>query len=271
MPQGLPAEKTEGTPKKKLSRQDWIALGSVSVLFLCCIMTNLKWTGPPNWGSLEGTVVILDENGEPIPYRDTTFTFFSHYAHGFFRSETGRERNYCIDAAGRFGSDGPYPIPKFPATLFFHTRNGKYAAVVDLAEGAPTTGLVIELRPRYSAAGRLVDSSGTPLANYEFSLDFSRTPDFGGLPFGRKVAFVKTFEFVYCETDAEGRFTADRLIPGLEYDLRIHLPKTAAGYATTPASIKMPILSPEQYREPFSLGDVVVPRAVPFSMPPSLR
>ena len=251
-------EKTEKTPQKQTqTRQHWIMFGCVIILFGCCILMWLKATGliPLRLGSLEGAVVIMDENGNILPYRDTTFTFFSRYAVGFFRSDESRKLNYYIDDVGKFGSDYPYPIPKYPATLFFHTRNGKYAAVVDIAEGEPTTGLVVTLRPRHSATGRLVDRSGKPLAHYEFSLNFQRTPEMGStFPFGQKYAVVETFESEYVETDADGVFTVDRLIPGVEYSLRTHLPKNGGGYS----NVTMPILEPEQYREPFDLGDVVI-------------
>ena len=241
--------------KQTQTRQNWIMLGCVFILFACCVTMSLKMKGPIDWGSLEGSVVIVDTNGDVLPYRDTNFTFFSHYANGFFRSEKGRKRNYYIDDAGKFGSNSPYPIPKFPATLFFHTRNGKYAAVVDIAKNEPTTGLVVTLRPRHSATGRLVDRSGTPLANYEFSLDFQRTPEFGSsFPFGSKFALVETFESEYVETDADGCFTVDRLIPGVEYNLFTHLPKDSGGSS----KVTIPILQPEQYQQPFPLGDVVI-------------
>jgi len=210
---------------------------------------------PLNSGSLQGTIAILDENGEVLPYRDTFFTFFSLYPGGSFRSEASRKRNLYVDEEG-FGNKVPIAIPEFPATLFFHTRNGKYAAVVDLAEGEPTTGLVVTLRPRHSATGRLLDQSGTPLANYEFTLDFQRTPELGTSSAfdGKRHAFVETLEFVYGETDSDGYFTVDRLIPGLEYRLHTHQPKDGGGSAR----VTMPILQPEQYQEPFALGAVFI-------------
>ncbi len=150
-------------------------------------------------------------------------------------------------------------IPKYAATLFFHTTDKKYAAVVDLGPNDPTTGLVVELHPRYSATGRLVDQAGAPLAHYEFSLDFSRTPDSGS---DHSVP-VETFEYEYCETDSDGHFKVDHLIPGLEYRVRIHVPNLS--HFMTP--VKMPILKPEQYQEPYSLGDVSAELLSPRKMP----
>ena len=251
------AQNSEGTPRKRTQPGEWINLGSVLLLSTFAILMALRGSGPLNPVSLEGSAVILDENGEPIPYREIVFTFYSHYAPGFFRSEESRKRNYYIDEQGfgrGFGGDTGFPlkIPKAAATLFFHTRNGKYAAVVDIDPNGPTTGLGVELRPRHSATGRLVDHVGAPLANYEFSLDFQRTPDFG---FRNRVVFTETLESVPCETDADGLFTVDRLIPGVEYYFRFHRPGPTHRYT---ALLKMPILLPEQYQEPYSLGDVSV-------------
>jgi len=215
------------------------------------MQASKEWR-PLNTQRLQGIIVILDENGDVLPYQDTTFTFFSRYAENAFRSETRRERNYKIDETG-FGNDAFMRIPRFPATLFFHTWNGKYAAVVDIDE--PKTGLVVTLRPRHSATGRLVDQSGAPLANYEFRLFFQRYPGFDSSFFSRGWATNKTFETVYGETDADGYFTVDRLIPGLEYSMRVHHPKNADG-TDSHGKITMPILQPEQYQEPFDLGDV---------------
>jgi hypothetical protein len=245
---------------QKYKRAAWISQISFLILFSCYLFFVFRGTGPLNTVNLEGTIVILDENGEPIPYRDTIFTFYSHYAPGFFRSEESRQRNYYNDERGfgkgfKVGNEFPLKIPNAGATLFFHTRSGKYAAVVDIAKGDPATGLAVELRPRFSAKGRLVDNKGTPLGNYEFSLEFSRYHDLGArTPFDVKSATQTMFEYEYCETDADGFFTAERLIPGLEYSVDIHQPRTS-WYS---ASVKAPILQPEQYREPYDLGDVSV-------------
>ena len=109
-------ETANGTPQKS-TREQWISLGCVLVMFVCIIVTSLRGTGPPNPVSLEGTIVILDENGEVMPYRETIFTFYSHYAPGFFRSEMDRKRNLYINESG-FGNPIPIKIPKSAATLF---------------------------------------------------------------------------------------------------------------------------------------------------------
>ncbi len=236
---------TENIEKQKPTRKDWLTLWCNLALFACVLVSALRNTGPWHGTSLEGTVVILDEKGQPIPWRNVDLTFDSHYPSGFFRSELDRKRNLYVGEAG-FDAE----IPNYAATLFFHTTDKKYAAAVDLGPKDPTTGLVVELRPRYSATGRLVNQAGTPLAHYEFSLDFNRVHDFGF----RKVASVETFEYEYCVTDSEGFFKVDHLIPGLEYSLRVHLPDTSR-YTE---SVKMPILKPEQYEKPYSLGDVTI-------------
>jgi len=266
--------------------QTWISFGCVLILVAIIIVQSvvsahnnriilqrvenltLKGTGPSHTESLQGTVVILDENGEVLPYREMTLTFFSHFARDFSRCETRRKRNLHIDETG-FGNDDRIltKIPKYPATLFFHTWDGKYAAVVDLAEGEPTTGLEVTLRPRHSATGRLVSWSGRePLANFAFRLFFRRVSERGDCPCGSghaSSAVVETFEFVYGESDAEGYFTVDRLIPGLEYRLSTHRPGVGG------ARVTMPILQPEQYQEPFALGDI--PISPYFIFDPDIR
>ena len=64
------------------------------------------------------------------------------------------------------------------------------------------------------------------------------------------------FESEYCVTDADGYFIAERLIPGLEYRISLHQPK----FSMYAVSVTVPILQPEQYQEPYDLGDVVVRR-----------
>ncbi len=237
------------TASRKQTRTNWVALGCNLILFACVLFLAARQSGPWNGTNLEGTVAILDEKGVPIPWREVDLTFFSHYPSGYFWSDLNRKRNLYVGKS-EFGNRIPIKIPKYASTLFFHTKDKKYAAVVDLGPNDPTTGLVVELHPRHSATGRLVDQKGAPLAGYEFSLQFSRTPDFGF----DKSATVETFEYEYCVTDSDGVFKADRLIPGLEYKIRIHIPSVSM-YG---ASVTMPILKPEQYEEPYSFGDVSV-------------
>jgi len=254
----------ETTPSKQPPNKQpqkiptWVLVGSILLLSALCLVQAIlgfvmtqKRFGPPKSERLQGTIVIRDEHGTVLPYRETTFTLYSRFAEYVCRTEVHRKRNLYIDEEG-FGNQVPIAISKSPATLFFHTWNGKYAAVIDIGEGEPTTGLVVTLHPRHSATGRLVQRSGTPLANYEFRLLFERSPGPGK---------VEVLEFVYGETDASGYFTVDRLIPGLEYRLRTHLPKEDGGSAR----VTMPMLQPEQYQEPFDLGNVFITPDVAFS------
>ena len=247
-------EQEKAPQKRKTTRSEWIMFGCIILLSACCITLSLKeLVFPLHTEKLEGTIVAMDENGEVIPYPSfITVTVFSHYAPSPYRSETGRTKNHLFDYydndTGIFGA----MIPRFPVTLFFHSQNGKYAAVVDIAKDAPTTGLEVTLRPRHSVTGRLLDRSGAPLANYEFRLEFMRRSEAASGHF-RRVA-VETFELLYSKTDADGFFTVDRLIPGVEYNLVILQPENVRGFS----SVTMPILEPEQYQEPFDLGDVSI-------------
>ena len=235
----------EKTPQKQTRKTNRLTSGTLIVMLAALIVTSLEKYNPPAWGYFGGTIVLVDENGEVIPYQSPTVTVFSHYAPGPFRGETGRKQDLYFDNSGNFGSW----IPRSPVTLFFHSWNGKYAAVVDIAEGEPTTGLSVILRPRHSVTGRLVNQSGAPLANYEFRLEFMRSSEAN---FRREIK-VETFESLYSKTDADGFFTVDRLIPGVKYQLRALLPQEDRF-----SRVAMPILEPGQYQEPFDLGDVSI-------------
>jgi len=244
--------KIEGKPQKETRKTDWLASGTIIFLVVCITVTTFARHSPLDLRWFGGTIVVVDENGDVIPVRSTlpTITVFSHYAPGLFRSETKRTRDFHFwtDGSGDFGT----LIPRFPATLFIHYRDGRHATVVDLAQGDPTTGLVITLRPRHSVTGRLVDRTGAPLANYEFRLAIRRWSE-GNF---RRTVKGTMFESLYSRTNADGFFVVHRLIPGVEYGLRIltHLPEDDGGLSR----VTMPILEPEQYQEPFDLGDVVV-------------
>jgi hypothetical protein len=136
--------------------------------------------------------------------------------------------------------------------LLFESKDKKYVALIDISSDKPTTGLTIKLRPRYSITGRLVDLNGTPFVNRQFTMYCQRHSDFGdhfpGIhPFGQHAELEK-FHSETCTTDADGFFAVHRIIPGADYMLRVR----------SPVQLDMPILQPEQYQEPYSLGDVVV-------------
>ena len=252
------ADNIEGKPRKR----KWLTQGCFPLLLGGLIGFAISsWVGsyfPLHTMPVEGTVVILNEEGEVIAHQPTVLLCFSQYASGLFRSDRKRRLHLVIDDSGNFGGK----IPNFVTTLFFDTKDGKYAAVVDITPDMPTTGLVVELRPRYTVTGRLVDDTkGTPLANQAFKVDLSRLSDFGMTnPFtGSSFATSEVWHSVEITTDAEGFFTIDNVIPGTEYRLFVRQP----GISFFAKSLKMPILQPEQYQEPFNLGDVPVPPRPP--------
>ena len=96
-------------------------------MFMCVVVIFLTLERhfgiPLHLGHLQGTIVILDENGDVIPYRSPTLialTIYSHYAPGPFRSETKRQRDMLFDFKDSDDYFGDW-IPKFPATLFVQT------------------------------------------------------------------------------------------------------------------------------------------------------
>jgi len=236
--------KIEGKPKKQ--SWIWITLGSLA-LGLCTFAFVFKLLAFPQntMMPIEGTVVILDENGEPLPFQAVRWTCFSHFAPGSFRNDRQRTQSF-------FGQPEKFNrrIPKFAATLFVRTEDGKHAAIVDITPDKPPIGLVVELRPLYTATGRLLDRQGAPLVNQSISFKCRRSSDFGyTFAFGEH-GIPKTLHFSRATTDSEGFFTIDNIIPGTE-----HVVFIGNRYAT---SLDMPILEPEQYQEPFDLGDVSI-------------
>ena len=67
---------------------------------------------------------------------------------------------------------------------------------------------------------------------------------------------------VVATTDAEGFFTFDNVIPGIDYVLQSWHPWEEAAWQSENyfmgRRFTMPFLEPEQYQEPFDLGDVSV-------------
>jgi hypothetical protein len=206
--------------------------------------------------SIEGTVVILNENGEAIPFQQTELKCFSHYAPDILRSGNNCRPNLDIDETGKFSGI----IPHSAATLFFFTQDDKYAAIVDITPNEPLTDLVVELRPRYAITGRILSGySGKLFADSQVHLESSRTSDVG-TTFGREYSCYIIFHSVRARTDSEGFFTIDGVIPGTQYHLYGNASivtvenKTIYGYFGV--TLEMPILEPEQYQEPLSLGDL---------------
>jgi hypothetical protein len=198
---------------------------------------------------IEGTVVIFDENGEVIPFKPTEFTHFSLYPLNPSRFEQKWRHCFSVDETGKFS----HKIPEFTGVLFFFTQDEKHAGIVNITPDMPLTGLTIELRPRYTAKGRLVlGTERTPVANKEISLQYSSLCDYGE-KFGR---FDPVFHFAITPTDSEGYFTISNVIPGVRYHL---YSREELGHWVAFGWIEVPFLQPEQYQEPFSLRDVFVP------------
>ena len=249
-------EKIEGKPRKR-SQSCLVCLLCFATGFTLSLIGYTPF--PLHTMPIEGTVVILDEHGEAIPFQPTTVTVFARYASGFLRSKW-QTHNFSVDESGKFSRK----IPEFAATLVFTTKDGKYAAVVDITPDMPPTGLTIELRPRYTVTGRLIHYDGTPLASQRIRLSYMRFGDFEkNLSFritGRQSATVKELHTETTTTDSEGFFTINNVIPGIEYNLRNawSVWNTREEHDFWVPSLEMPFLEPEQYQEPFDLGDVSV-------------
>ena len=232
---------------------------------------------PPPWDTMQvsGTVVILDESGHVLPYQPSEVWCYPVWTPTPILRRGGFSRQLFPDASGKFHVG----IPEFPAMLFAGTQDGKYGAIVNLSPDQPTTGLFVELRPRYSVKVRLVDQEGNPLADQEFpieefSMSCSRYHDPGRRsPFERKHSTGHSCHYVRTKMGADGFFTIENVIPGADY--MINVPSFEHGryayYLDTPdtpphvrrfqsQSIVMPVLLPEQYQEPYSLGDIVILR-----------
>jgi hypothetical protein len=261
----------EGTPKKTMLMVWYCAIMVccmvISITALLLTLNNTFYLLHP-WDKfpIEGTAVVLNENGEAIrlPIGSIALQYFSHYAASATRPDTRRDGRLFVDESGEeYGKVGKFigTLPKSAATLFFSTEDEQYAAVVDISPDK-ATGLVIELRPRYTVTGRLVSQGGTPLADQKLTLECSRHSEYSKTLIRPASGTVRTFHSEEAVTDSEGFFTVANIIPGVNYHLSVSLPPESAYASYRATSVDMPILQPEQYEEPFSLGDVSIP---PFS------
>ena len=251
-------EKTEKTPQKK-TWQDLKKGLLIGVLIGFPLALYMLWVGPYpfplNTMPVSGTITILDEHGEAMPFQPTEVMWYSLYAPALYRSDLKRSRTVLVDESEKLS----LKIPEFATTLCFFTQDKKYAAVVDIFPDMPPTDLTIELIPTYTITGRLVNyATKAPIADKQIELT-ANTPssEYGALfPGNKQYGYSRTFHLEVTTTDSEGFFTFDNVVPGCKYRLsdnyHSHLPCTFS------KSLVMPILEPEQYQQPFDLGDVVV-------------
>jgi len=215
---------------------------------------------------ISGKVVILNESGEAIPHQPATVTFFSHYPpDDVARPDYYRRQNFPMGESFPTSEFWVFNsiVTKFSATLFVHTNDGKYAAIVHVEPEPPPTDLTIELHPRYSATGRLLGGNVNP---QKFRLVSRQQSEYSVNRSGGRYVINETFHSVELETDSTGLFTVDHLIPGAEYCIYIHYqpgvaPRTSSGItprAFRAGSLNVPFLSEEEYAQPYSLGDIFV-------------
>jgi len=221
---------------------------------------------PLNTMPIAGTIRILNEHGEAMPFQPIKVTCFSHYAPALSRSEFKRTQTFRVNESEKFS----LKVPTFAATLCFFTNDGKYAASVGITPNMPLADLTITLIPTFTVTGRLVsETTGTLITNQKIKLDYlqwSEDRKYGAFERWLQGLFLRHTPIsesrsgrLHSETtttDSEGLFTFDNVIPGIEYILQEDYFFNRK-YAIW-ESLKMPILVPEQYKQPFDLGDVVV-------------
>jgi hypothetical protein len=95
-------ERCKKAPRKK----SWVMRSCLPLLGGVLTGVALSWVGPYpfplNTMPIEGAVVVLDENGEAIPFQSTRFTCFSHFAPALSRSQFKRTQNFTVDESGKF-------------------------------------------------------------------------------------------------------------------------------------------------------------------------
>ena len=258
-------ENPVNTPEKPRRKKSRWALVAIVAIVVCGFIIALAICHPfpLNTMSVSGTVVILDENGDAIPFQPTRGTFYSHYAPDIFRGEWKRKRRVTVNQSGNFN----IRVPEFNGTLILLTNDETHATVVGIRSDEPTTGLVVELRPTCSVRvrGRLLDEEGNPFADQTFSLVLYGNADMGSRVLsvwmnniwgsGTMIGVGRMSELYSVDaiTDSEGYFTMDRLIPGVEYTPVLHSPYDGSG-----GSLEIPVRS--TYAYPYNLGDVIVRR-----------
>jgi hypothetical protein len=137
------------------------------------------------------------------------------------------------------------------------------SVVVRGDESGPIT---VRLKPWASVRGRLLDAEGKPIRNarWQFvSVPVTQPDQPRGIDVGLHVIFRSAYEKKYKdpETDAEGRFQIECLVPGLKYNLARYDESGALDYEDlkwTDLAFSNLVLKPGETRD---LGDV---RVKPF-------
>ena len=248
-------ENANGKDEKKTRKKtSGCLLGLIGFLLGFTLSHIGPYPLPLNTMPIAGTVSILDQNGEAIPFQPTELTCCSRYASVFFRSEFKRTQTSSIDKSGKFSLN----MPAFAATLCFLTNDKKYAAVIDITPDMPPTDLTIELIPTHTITGRLIGEKGMPIADQKIKLEYMRFGDYdAGIHVRLQSGPGVTLHSEVTTTDSEGFFSFDNVIPGIKYILReVYFFNPKYDFIWKP--LEMPILAPEQYQQPFDIGDVVV-------------
>ena len=248
--------------RNKLLLPLWTAIFCMTVLSLFTTINIARLRSrslPFETIPLEGKVVILDESGMPVPHQPAIVTFFSHYPpDGVDRPCNQRRKEILVDESGNF----KIVMPKYSATLFAHTNNDKYVAVVhvDVEPELSPIELTVELHPRYSATGRLV--GGVNPNPQKIRLRCTQKSDYSKKDFsGGRSAIVETFHSVEIETDSTGLFTVEDLIPGTEYSIIVRNRPEAQFQSYQAGILNVPVLTEEEYAQPYSFGDIIVSAA----------
>jgi hypothetical protein len=141
------------------------------------------------------TVQIQDADGKPLKYvRVTGLTEESHYPFG-----------YAHSTCSAYGVQ-----PGKPRLMLFYQQERKLAGTITL-KGDEKQPVVVKLKPAGAIKGRLLDADGKPLAGVRVDPRYHhRDAD---------SMHRATYSEKQVETDANGGFTLDEMLPGFAFDL----------------------------------------------------
>lgn len=152
---------------------------------------------------------VFDPDGAPLQDFDYTGKL-GHFATVWDLSQEGRFQLLGYD-------------PTKPRHVFVAHRQRNLAGYL-LVDGTAPNDVRIQLQPAGSVTGRLVDEEGTPLANHVIMpwYEASQMKKLSGEqsfvpPLPQKDRLSGNADN---ETDSEGRFSLQRLVPGITYQLR---------------------------------------------------